>query len=40
MIAKMIQNLEKRMEAHIEKIQEMFSKEVEDLKNRDEQYSN
>ena len=40
---KMIQDLGKRMEAKIEKIQEMFNKELEELKNkqtRDEQYNN
>ena len=34
MILKMIQNLGKIMEAQIEKIQEMFNKELEDLKNK------
>ena len=38
----MIQDLGKRMEAKIEKMQEMFSKELEKLKNKqtDEQYNN
>ena len=34
MIAKMIQDLGKRMEAKIEKMQEMFNKDLEELKNR------
>ena len=34
MIAKMIQNLGNRMEAWIEKIQEMFNKDLEELKNK------
>ena len=38
-IVKMIQNLRKRMEAQTKKIQEMFNKELQDLKNRDEQYN-
>ena len=40
MIVKMIQNLWNRMEAHIEKIQEMFNKDLEEIKNRDEQHNN
>lgn len=36
MIVKMIQDLRKRMEVQIEKLQEMFNKELEDLKNKDE----
>ena len=40
MIIKMMQNLRKRMEAQTEKIQEMFNKELEDLKNRDKQCNN
>ena len=42
MIVKMIQNLGKRMEAPTKKIQEMFNKELEDIKNKqtDEQYNN
>lgn len=38
MIMKMIQGLRKRMEANIEKMQ-MFAKDLEELKNRDEQYT-
>ena len=34
MIVKMIQNLRNRMEAQIEKIQEMFNKDLEELKNK------
>ena len=34
MIVKMTQNLRKRMEATIEKIQEMFTKDLEELKNK------
>ena len=42
MIVKMIQDIRKRMEAKIEKMQEMFNKDLEELKNknRDEQYNN
>ena len=44
MIVKMIQELGKRMEAKIEKMQEMFNKDLEEKKNkqtnRDEQYNN
>ena len=43
MVVKMIQNLRNRMEAQIEKIQEMFNKDLEELKeqtNRDEQHNN
>ena len=49
MIVKMIQGLGKRMEAKIEKTQEMLNKDLEELKtprrikehtNRDEQYNN
>ena len=32
----MIQDLRKRMEVQIEKLQEMFNKQLEDLKNKDE----
>ena len=35
MIVKMIQDLRKRMEAQIKKIQEEFNKELEELKNKD-----
>ena len=34
MIVKMIQDLGKRMDAKIEKMQEMFNKDLEELKNR------
>ena len=34
MIVKMSQNLGKRMEAKIKKIQQMFNKKLEDLKNK------
>ena len=34
MIVKMIQDLGKRMEAQVEKIQEMFNKDLEELKNK------
>ena len=34
MIAKMIQDLRKRMEAKIEKMQEMFTKDLWELKNQ------
>ena len=34
MIVKMIQNLRNRMEAWIEKIQEMFNKDQEELQNK------
>ena len=34
MIVKMIQNLGKRMAAQTKKIQKMFNKELEDLKNK------
>ena len=42
MIVKMIQDLGKRMEAKIEKMQEMFHKDLEELMNKqtDEQYNN
>ena len=39
MRVKMIQDLIKRMETQT-KIQAMFNKELEDIKNRDEQYNN
>ena len=39
MTVKMIQDLRKRMEAKIEKMQEMFTKDLEELRNRDEQYT-
>ena len=34
MIAKVIQDLRKRMEAKIEKMQEMFNKDLEEVKNK------
>ena len=34
MVVKMIQDLRKRMEANIEKMQEMFTKDLEELKNK------
>ena len=34
MIVKMIQNLGNRMEARIQKIQEMFNRDLEELKNK------
>ena len=34
MIVKMIQDLRKRMEAQIKKIQEMFNKDLEELKKK------
>ena len=42
MIVKMIQDLGIRMETQIEKIQEMFNKDLEELKNKqtDEQHNN
>ena len=40
MTVKMIQDLRKRTEAKIKKMQEMFNKDLEELKNRDEQYNN
>lgn len=33
MVVKIIQDLRKRMEVQIEKLQEIFTKELEDLKN-------
>ena len=40
MIVKMIQNLGNRMEAWIEKIQEMFNKDLEELKNKQTEMNN
>ena len=40
MIIKMIQNLRNRMEAQIEKIQEMFNKDLEELKNKQTEMNN
>ena len=34
MIVKMIQDLRKRMEANIEKMQEVFTKDLQELKNK------
>ena len=34
MVVKMIQDLRKRMEANIEKMQEMFTKDLEELKSK------
>ena len=39
-IVKMIQNLRNRMEARIEKIQEMFTKDLEELKNKQIEMNN
>ena len=41
LIVKMIQDLRKRLETKIEKMQEMFNKDLEELKNKqtDEQYN-
>ena len=40
MIVKMIQDLGKRREVQTKKIQEMFNKDLEEIKNRVEQYNN
>ena len=40
MIVKMIQNLGNTMEAQIEKIQEMFKKDLEELKNKQTEMNN
>ena len=40
MIAKMIQNLGKRMEVKIEKMQEIFTKDLQELKNRQTEMNN
>ena len=40
MIVKMIQNLRNRMEAWIEKIQEIFNKHLEELKNKQTEMNN
>ena len=40
MIVKMIQDLGKRMEAKIEKIKEMFNKDLEELKNKQTEMNN
>ena len=40
MTVKMIQDLRKRMEAKIEKMQEMFNKDLEELKNKQTEINN
>ena len=40
MIVKMIQDLGERMEANIEKMQEMFNKDLEELKNKQTEMKN
>ena len=40
MIVKMIQNFGNRMEARIEKMQEMFNKDLEELKNKQTKMNN
>ena len=40
MIVKMIQDLRKRMEAKIEKMQEMFTKDLQELKNKQREINN
>ena len=40
MIVKMIQDLGKRMEAKIEKMQEMYNKDLEELKNKQTEMNN
>ena len=40
MIVKMIQNLRRRMEARIEKIQEMFNKDLEEIKTKQTEMNN
>ena len=40
MMVKMIQNLRNRMEARIEKIQEMFNKDLRELKNKQTEMNN
>ena len=40
MIVKMIQDLRKRVQAKIEKMQEMFSKDLEELKNKQIEMNN
>ena len=40
MIVKKIQNLRNRMEARIEKIQELFNKDLEELKNKQTEMNN
>ena len=40
MIVKIIQDLRKRMEANIEKMQEIFTKDLEELKNKQTEMNN
>ena len=40
MIVKMIQDLRKRMEAKIEKLKEMFTKDLEEIKNKQTEMNN
>ena len=40
MIVKLIQDLGKRMEAQVEKIKEMFNKDLEELKNKKTEMNN
>ena len=40
MIVKMIQDLRKRMEVKIEKMQEMFTKDLEEIKNKQTEMNN
>ena len=40
MIVRLVQDLRKRMEAQIEKIQEMFNKDLEELKNKQTEMNN
>ena len=40
MIVKMIQDLRKRIEAKIEKMQEMFTKDLQELKNKQREINN
>ena len=40
MIVNMIQDLGKRMEAKIEKMQEMFTKDLQELKNKEKEMNN
>ena len=40
MIVKMIQDLEKRIEAKIEKMQEMFTEDLEEVKNKQTEMNN
>ena len=40
MIVKMIQDLGKRMEVKIEKMQEMFNKDLEELRNKQKEMNN